>query len=163
MDHHCPWINNCVGRDNTKFFLLFVSYIPLGAFHIVVTTLYSSFYHLKGVDMVAFDGDVVTTIVLWCSIIFSFSMGLAFGAFGGHFVWMAYKGESSMTMSIIRKVGEAKGRKMLQQSREDHLYDIFGSDRRWWVLACPLSPKRDYRGLPGMTGPTEIEMHHMLA
>ncbi|XP_026461598.1 palmitoyltransferase ZDHHC3-like isoform X2 [Ctenocephalides felis] len=33
MDHHCPWVNNCVGEDNQKYFVLFTFYIAVISVH----------------------------------------------------------------------------------------------------------------------------------
>lgn len=45
MDHHCFFLNNCVGRNNLKPFLLFLSWLLLGALYIIIAA--SSLLHQR--------------------------------------------------------------------------------------------------------------------
>jgi hypothetical protein len=47
MDHHCPWINNCIGFWNRKYFMLLLVYVLLSTYFIVVTMGYDFFLTLK--------------------------------------------------------------------------------------------------------------------
>lgn len=152
MDHHCPWINNCVGRENGKYFLLFVGYIPVGAFHIVLTTLYSCVYHFPKFFATALhDESLVSSMVMVLSMVFSAAMGICFAAFAGHFLSLAWSGETSVSQFVASKksVEEREAmRKRSMMEKEHHLFDLFGAQTKWWQMILPFRPDHDSRSAP---------------
>ncbi|XP_029694972.1 palmitoyltransferase ZDHHC3-A isoform X4 [Takifugu rubripes] len=64
MDHHCPWVNNCVGENNQKYFVLFTMYIALISLHV----LFMVVFHFLN----CFEDD-------WTSLLFLIFTSVMFG------------------------------------------------------------------------------------
>lgn len=45
MDHHCPWIDNCVGQNNHRYFILFLTHTLIGCIFINVLSFPIFFFN----------------------------------------------------------------------------------------------------------------------
>ena len=56
MDHHCPWVNNCIGQFTQKFFILFCFYSLCACLEVLTIEFYYGYYKSR----LLFNGKLKT-------------------------------------------------------------------------------------------------------
>lgn len=149
MDHHCLWINNCVGHWNYKAFFLLVFYATSGSIYSMVMIITSAFH--KNWDL---DGRVpLKTFYVFCGTVV-LALSLILGTLLG---WHIYLITHNMTTieyhEGIRAAWLAKKSGLSYRHPFDvgvykNISLVLGSNMLTWLCPTAISHLKDGTSFP---------------
>mmetsp|Transcript_9456 Transcript_9456/g.15307 ORF Transcript_9456/g.15307 Transcript_9456/m.15307 type:complete len:322 (-) Transcript_9456:100-1065(-) len=156
MDHHCPWIYNCVGHNNYKYFYLLLFYCVLDL-HLIMWTM---------VESVVRSWDTDTPFVNLFFVLFGESLSVFLGVlltvFFGFHNWLMLR--AMTTIEFCEKKMPKEKDTDANKSYGDSVYDlgclanvqaVLGKNPLTWPV--PISPHEPWQnGLSFVTADSRL-------
>uniref|UniRef100_A0A6V7QXB9 S-acyltransferase n=1 Tax=Ananas comosus var. bracteatus TaxID=296719 RepID=A0A6V7QXB9_ANACO len=140
MDHHCIWINNCVGHENYKIFLVFVFYAVIACIYSMVLLLGSASQNLQKDQQPS--GDSSRTSIIVCGVLLC-PLTLALTILLGWHIYLILQNKTTIeyhegvrAMWLAEKVGNVY-RHPYNLGVYENLVSVLGPNIFCW--ACPIS------------------------
>ena len=155
MDHHCPWVNNCIGFYNKKFFVQLLFYFLLTSFSFCITYIPYSYNIIKMMIETYGKGNLKFIykhfIILLNNLILLGFTVIDFNFFKFHIKLIA----SNLTTI------ETLDNELMQSKKYDigfvnNFKQIFGDNKLLWFL--PINLPIGYPNGDGLTWPTKNDM-----
>lgn len=139
MDHHCPWIMNCVGFKNHKYFFLLVVYAVMNCAFIIGTMIESV---QRSVDM---ETSATNRFLLVFGLTLSIIMGSLMSVFLSFHTWLMVKGMTTIefcekNLSGASGAPNGPGSKGVSYDLglPMNVKSVLGP--HWWLWFLPVSP-----------------------